>query len=185
MASRRYRAKTSLNSNVSQINAQVSQTNKRPAPRRIAENAISAAAIQPNAVIQEAIADGAVGSKQISADAILTASIKDLAVTDPKIVTLNASKLTGTMNSTISINTASLTGSAINVSLIPDLAATKITSGTFPTTGVTVPASIISGTVANANVSARVSNAYGNGTITISSSNPSGGSSGDIWIKIV
>lgn len=185
MASRRYRAKTSLNSNVSQINAQVSQTNKRPAPKRIAENAISSVSIQPNAVIQEAIADGAVGSKQIAADAVQTSSIQDASVTDAKIVTVNAIKLIGTMNATVTINAASITTGTLGVDRIPNLSAAKITSGTFPTTGVTVPSSIISGNVAIANVAQKILTSSGNGSITFSTSSPSGGSSGDIWIKYV
>jgi hypothetical protein len=174
-----------LGGNVSQINAQVSQSSKRPAPKRIAENAIGSVAIQPNAVVQEAIADGAVGNKQLTADAVQTATIKDASVTDPKIVTVSAAKLTGTMNSTVIVNATSVSGT-LGTAQIPDLSAAKITSGTFPSTGVTVPAAIISGNVAIANVAYKITvSGQGNGSITFSASNPSGGSSGDIWIKYV
>ena len=169
MASRRYRAKNSLNSNVSQVNAQVNKMGKRPAPRKIADEVISTSNIKPAAVVTELISDGAVDNKKLAVDAVATDNIRDASVTENKIATLTATKLSGgTINATSNVA----------------ISANVITSGTLPT-AVTVNASSISGTVANATyaLSAGDADTVGGITIYVSSTDP-GGSNGDIWIQI-
>lgn len=169
MASRRYRAKNSLNSNVSQVNAQVNKMGKRPAPRKIADEVITTSNIKPAAVVTELINDGAVDNKKLAVDAVATDNIRDAAVTENKISTLTATKLSGgTINATSNVV----------------ISANVVTSGTLPST-VTVNASSVTGPVANATYSATAGDAVtiDGRTIYVQSTEPNG-SDGDIWIQI-
>jgi hypothetical protein len=105
VASRRYRAKNSLNSNISQVNARISQISKRPSPRRVATNSISSVQIREATVTAANLDRGSVTSEKLAADAVRTGNIEDGAVTLEKLapnvisegaVTLNLTDTTKT-----------------------------------------------------------------------------------------
>ncbi len=160
MASRRYRAKNSLNSNISQVNARISQIGKRPAPRKIAENSVTSVQIRTATITAANLDKGSVTNEKIAPDAIRTGNIEDGAVTTPKIVdaSITAEKLaqnsvnlssTTVITSTLPVNkggtgavtfsagfvkasgNTAFTTSTIAASDVPNLDAGKITSGTF------------------------------------------------------
>lgn len=169
MASRRYRAKNSLNSNISQVNAQVNRMGKRPAPRKLAENVVTSVTIQTAAVTTEALGDGAVDNKKLAVDAVATDNIRDAAVTEVKLSAISATKLSGgTINATSNVT----------------ISANTITSGTLPT-AVSISGSSVKSVVANATyaVSAGDALTIDGRTIYVSATDP-GGSNGDIWIQI-
>jgi hypothetical protein len=160
VASRRYRAKNSLNSNITQVNARISQIGKRPAPRKIAENSVTSVQIRTATITAANLDKGSVTNEKIAPDAIRTGNIEDGAVTTPKIINASvtseklsenainvssATVVTGTLpvdhGGTGAItytpgflkasgNTA-FTTSTIVAGDVPNLDAGKITSGTF------------------------------------------------------
>ncbi len=127
MASRRYRSRNSLNSNISKINAQVSQSSKRPSPKRLAANVVTSVSVQSAAIVTEGIADASVTTKKIAVEAITTDLIADGAVTADKLgadVQLGGGEITG-------LDAAVITTGTFNAARIPALDASKITTGTF------------------------------------------------------
>lgn len=124
MASRRYRAKSSLNSNLSQVNARVSQITKRPSPRRVAANTITSVSIRDASVASQNLADGSVTSPKIAADAVKTGNIADKSVTLAKLAD-------GTIPTVANLDASVITSGTFADARIPNLAASKITSGTF------------------------------------------------------
>lgn len=85
MASRRYRSKNTLNSNISDIDNRLQNLETRPSPRRIAANAIGAAQLQEEAVGEGVIAPGVIEGASIAGGAVGAAQIQDLIVTAEKI----------------------------------------------------------------------------------------------------
>jgi len=124
VASRRYRAKSSLNSNLSQVNARVSQITKRPSPRRVAANTITSVSIRDASVASQNLADGSVTSPKIAADAVKTGNIADKSVTLAKLAD-------GTIPTVANLDASVITSGTFADARIPNLAASKITSGTF------------------------------------------------------
>ena len=85
MASRRYRSKNTLNSNISDIDNRLQKIETRPSPRRIAANAIGAVQLQEEAVGEGVIAPGVIEGASISGGAVGAAQIQDLIITAEKI----------------------------------------------------------------------------------------------------
>ena len=85
MASRRYRSKNTLNSNISNIDNRLHNLETRPAPRRIAANAIGSAQLQEEAVGEGSIAPGIIDGKLIAGGSVGSAQIQDLIITANKI----------------------------------------------------------------------------------------------------
>ncbi len=141
MASRRFRAKSSLNSNLSQVNARVSQITKRPSPRRIAANSITNVSIRNASIASENLSDGSVTSQKLAADAVRTGNIADRSVTSAKLAD-------GTIPTVANLDASVITTGSFGEARIPNLPASKITSGTFSSSVIgDLPASkITSGT---------------------------------------
>jgi hypothetical protein len=85
LASRRYRSKNTLNSNISNIDNRLYNLETRPAPRRIAANAIGAAQIQEEAIGEGSIAPGIIDGTLIAGGSVGSAQIQDLIITANKI----------------------------------------------------------------------------------------------------
>lgn len=85
MASRRYRSKNTLNSNISNIDNRLQNLETRPAPRRIAANAIGSAQLQEEAVGEGSIAPGIIDGTLIAGGSVGSAQIQDLIITANKI----------------------------------------------------------------------------------------------------
>lgn len=85
MASRRYRSKNTLNSNISNIDNRLHNLETRPAPRRVAANAIGSAQLQEEAVGEGSIAPGIIDGTLIAGGSVGSAQIQDLIITANKI----------------------------------------------------------------------------------------------------
>lgn len=85
MASRRYRAKNSLNSNVSHLDNRLSNLETRPAPRRVAANSIGTGNIRAEAIDSSKIGIGSVDSSMLAGGSVGSAQIQDAIVTAAKI----------------------------------------------------------------------------------------------------
>ena len=85
MASRRYRSKLTLNSNLSNINSKINELSKRPEVRRIANESITGSAIQDSTIVSQNIADDTITGDKIAAAAIIATNIASQAVTRNKI----------------------------------------------------------------------------------------------------
>ncbi len=109
MASRRYRAKNSLNSNISQVNARISQISKRPSPRKIATNSISSVQIRDATIISTNLDRGSVTNEKLAADAVRTGNIEDGAVTSAKIAP-------GVLETTVNLTDTTKTSGILPVS---------------------------------------------------------------------
>lgn len=94
MASRRYRSKLTLNSNLSNINSKINELSKRPDVRRIANESITGSSIQDSTIVSQNIADDTITGDKIAAAAILATNIASQAITLDKI---DVSVLTDTL----------------------------------------------------------------------------------------
>lgn len=68
MASRRYRSKSSLNSNLTDINSKISKISKRPDPRKIANESITNVSIKQATITGQNLADNSVTKAKLAAD---------------------------------------------------------------------------------------------------------------------
>lgn len=68
MASRRYRSKSSLNSNLTDINSKISKISKRPDPRKIANESITNVSIKQSTITGQNLADNSVTKAKLAAD---------------------------------------------------------------------------------------------------------------------
>lgn len=85
MASRRYRSRTSLNSNLADLNSKVSQATKRPNITRVAENSITSVSISEGGVTSDNLAENSITSDKIAPSSVVTTSIANGTVTREKI----------------------------------------------------------------------------------------------------
>jgi hypothetical protein len=85
VASRRYRSKLTLNSNLSNINSKINELSKRPEVRRVANESITGSAIQDSTIVSQNIADDTITGDKIAAAAILASNIASQAITIDKI----------------------------------------------------------------------------------------------------
>lgn len=85
LASRRYRSKSSLNSNLADLNSKVSKISKRPSPTKIAQNSITNVSIGEGVIISENLADSSVTKEKIAPSAVVTAGIASSSVTREKL----------------------------------------------------------------------------------------------------
>lgn len=146
----------------------------------IADDAITAAKILAGAVGSSEIANNAVGSDEIATDAVTTAKILDGAVTSAKI--LDGTIVNGDIATTAAIDLA------------------KLATGALPTTITIASANIVNGTIvaddlaSNSVTTAKITDANVTNTkldystvpqMTVSTSDPTGGKNGDIWVKVV
>jgi hypothetical protein len=68
VASRRYRSKSSLNSNLTDINSKISKISKRPDPRKIANESITNVSIKQATITGQNLADNSVTKAKLAAD---------------------------------------------------------------------------------------------------------------------
>jgi hypothetical protein len=68
VASRRYRSKSSLNSNLTDINSKISKISKRPDPRKIANESITNVSIKQSTITGQNLADNSVTKAKLAAD---------------------------------------------------------------------------------------------------------------------
>ena len=68
MASRRYRSKSSLNSNLTDINSKISKISKRPAIRKVADESITNVSIKQATITGQNLADNSVTKAKLAAD---------------------------------------------------------------------------------------------------------------------
>jgi hypothetical protein len=85
VASRRYRSKLTLNSNLSNINSKINELSKRPDVRRIANESITGSSIRESSIVSQNIADDTITGDKIAAAAILATNIASQAITIDKI----------------------------------------------------------------------------------------------------
>jgi hypothetical protein len=68
VASRRYRSKSSLNSNLTDINSKISKISKRPAIRKVADESITNVSIKQATITGQNLADNSVTKAKLAAD---------------------------------------------------------------------------------------------------------------------
>ncbi len=149
---------------------------------------VATAGIADDAVTSAKIAADAVGSSEIAANAVTATEIASDAVTTAKILDSN-------------VTTAKIADTAVTTAKIADSAVTsaKIADGAIVNADVNASAAIAYSKLALSNsivagdiTSSAVTNAkLNNGSsgdiplVTVSTSDPTGGKNGDIWIKVV
>lgn len=149
---------------------------------------VATAGIADDAVTSAKIAADAVGSSEIAANAVTATEIASDAVTTAKILDSN-------------VTTAKIADSAVTEAKIADSAVTsaKIANGAIVNADVNASAAIAYSKLALSNsivagdiTAAAITNAkLNNGSsgdiplVTVSTSDPTGGKNGDIWIKVV
>jgi hypothetical protein len=75
VASRRYRSKSSLNSNLTDINSKISKISKRPDSRKIANEAITSLSIRESTITGQNLADNSITKSKLAADVYNTDGI--------------------------------------------------------------------------------------------------------------
>ncbi len=68
LASRRYRSKLTLNSNLSNINSKINEISKRPDSRKIANESITNLSIKDATIVNEKIANNTITKAKLTAD---------------------------------------------------------------------------------------------------------------------
>lgn len=82
MASRRRRSKSSLNSNLADINSKISRISKNPNPRKIANDSITNLAIREATIVGQNLADNSVTKVKLASDAYNNATFTGVTTTD-------------------------------------------------------------------------------------------------------
>lgn len=173
MASRRYRSKNSLNSNIVHVNSRISDIEKKKTISTLGANVVDSTVIANESVSSAAIQKQSITADLIAADAVGTSVIQNYAVTDQKIYSVDGSKITGTV-------AGARIGSGVNAN---NISVGTLSVSVFPTSGVS--ANIISTGTISENVIVSNSVKWGGyRLIAISNSAPTGGVNGDVWIKI-
>lgn len=142
----------------------------------IADDAVTSAKIAADAVGSSEIAANAVTATEIASDAVTTAKILDSNVTTAKIAddAVTAAKIaTGAVGST-ELATDSVTTVKITDA---NVTAAKLASDSVTT------AKIVDANVTNAKLNNGASGDVA--LVTVSTSDPTGGKNGDIWVKVV
>ena len=83
MASRRYRSKLSLNSNIADINAKVSEISKRPLITGAGENSITNVAITDETIIASNLAPNSVTNEKLAPESVSKSKITADVFTEP------------------------------------------------------------------------------------------------------
>ena len=132
----------------------------------IADDAVTSAKIAADAVGSSEIAANAVTATEIASDAVTTAKILDSNVTTAKIADAN---VTADKLASNSVTTAKITDANVT--------AAKLASDSVTT------AKILDANVTNAKLNNGASGDVA--LVTVSTSDPTGGKNGDIWVKVV
>ena len=158
MASRRYRSKNTLNSNISNIDNRLQNLETRPAPRRIAANAIGSAQLQEEAVGEGSIAPGIIDGTLIAGGSVGSAQIQDLIITANKIfdgaittVKIAANAVTEAQLSANSVTASIIAANAVTSGKILDDAITNAKIAANAVTGNEILVNSVPGTVVMAN----------------------------------
>lgn len=152
----------------------------------ITDGAVTEAKLATDAVTATKIAAGAVGASELASNAVETAKINDSAVTTAKI---NDAAVTAGKLATSAVETAKINDAAVTTAKIADV---NVTTAKIADANVTA-AKLASNAVETAKINdAAVTNAkLNNGSsgdvalVTVSTSDPTGGKNGDIWVKVV
>lgn len=150
MASRRYRAKNSLNSNISYIDTRLSNIETRPAPRRIGANTVTAFNIQNQSLNGDLFSDDA--GTLLGPGAVTLVHIGDLSINQDKIMDDAVTELKLAANS---ISEAKIQVNAITSAVIAANAITseKILAGAVLTDAIS-PEAITTAKIAAAAITA-------------------------------
>ena len=142
----------------------------------IADDAVTAAKIAADAVGSSEIAANAVTATEIASDAVTTAKILDSNVTTAKIAddAVTAAKIAAG-----AVGSSELATDAVTTVKITDA---NVTAGKLATDSVTT-AKIAAAAVTNAKLNNGASGDVA--LVTVSTSDPTGGKNGDIWVKVV
>lgn len=156
----------------------------------IADDAVTAAKIAAGAVGASEIADGSVGTGELADNAVTSAKIADNAV--------GTSEIADSAVTSAKIADGTIVDGDINASAA--IALSKLATGALPTAITVASANIVNGTIVAEDLAsnavttvkitdANVTNAKLDYTtvpqMTVSTSDPSGGKNGDIWVKVV
>jgi hypothetical protein len=149
----------------------------------IADDAVTAAKIATDAVGSAEIAANAVTATEIASDAVTTAKILDGAVTSGKI--LDGTIVDGDINASAAIALSKLATGALPTAIT--VASANIVNGTIVAEDLASD-SVTTAKILNANVTnAKINNGASGDValVTVSTSDPTGGKNGDIWVKVV